>query len=185
MKTKSKSITPIDLTAKETRKLNSKFSSFYFNARSVNNKGDSLLLNTALSEHDIIAITETWLSPDHHDREFMDDKYKTFRKDRIFSDIDCENGGGVLIAIKNEIECSVVTTEEMDDLESVCIKIPTDFGVLYVYCLYIQPRAPANTYLDHLRAINSINLSVNDSILIFGDWNFSDTIKWQEHDDSL
>lgn len=177
------------LMAKGTHtNFSSHFTAYYLNARSVNNKGNYLLLNTHLCDYDIIAITETWLSPDHHDREFMDAKYKTFRKDRAFSSIESEGGGGVLIAVKNQIDYEVFSTPEMDDLESICVKIPNgqnNQNNIFVYCVYIQPNASANTYANHTKAIASIKLNDDDTLLVFGDCNFSDTITWFEHGDSL
>lgn len=64
-------------------------------------------------------MAETWLSPGQSEYEFMDKIYKVYRKDRARS------GGGVLIAIKNEIDCEQYLTNEMNDLEAICIKIVT------------------------------------------------------------
>lgn len=86
---------------------------YYCNARSVNNKGDDLLLSTKFNVYDIITIAETWLCPGQKDGEFMDIKYKVFRTDRSDSAIEKEIGGGVLIAIRNEIDCERFISDEM------------------------------------------------------------------------
>lgn len=142
-----------------------------------------MLLNTNSTGYDIIGITETWLRPGQSDSEFMSNKYKTFRKDRALSTIDCDTGGGVLLAIKNEIDCERYETDEMEGVEAVCIKMPVIDSFLYVYCLYIQPSANLQTYRDHLTAIKSIDYSERDSFIILGDWNFSDTIQWIDNDE--
>lgn len=145
-----------------------------------------LLLSTNLSDYDIIAIAETWLNPDQKEFEFIDKKYKVFRKDRAFASIAAEIGGGVLIAIRNEIDCEQYITDEMLNLEAVCIKIPTATNSnIFVYCLYIQPTADIETYDAHLKAIESIDCSSRDAIFITGDWNFADKIRWHENDDGI
>lgn len=131
-------------------------------------------------------MAETWLSPAQSDYEFMDKKYKVYRKDRACSSITADMGGGVLIAVKNEIDCEQYLTEEMNDLEAVCIKIVTkgNFNI-FIYCLYIQPNASSDVYDAHLRAIGSIECSANDAVSIFGDWNFADKIRWCENEDGF
>lgn len=156
---------------------------FYCNARSVNNKTDDLLPNTRSNEYSLIAITESWLKPCQNDAEFIDKKYKVFRTDRTDTQIEKEVGGGVLIAIKNEIDSERLVTEEMKGLEAVCIKIPLDErGFLFVYCLYIQPDAQADIYNSHLNAIHSIVCSAYDTLIVFGDWNLP-KIKWLTNED--
>lgn len=131
-------------------------------------------------------MSETWLSPGQKEYEFMDKKYKVFRKDRAVTSISANNGGGVLIAAKNEIDCEQYTTDEMHDLEAVCIKIPSKNKChIFVYCLYIQPTADSEIYDAHLKAIESIECSPNDAVFITGDWNFGDKIRWHDNDDGI
>lgn len=159
---------------------------FYCNPRSVNNKSTELLLSTNLSNYDLISMAETWLKPGQTEYEFMDKKYRVYRKDRASSSIVADTGGGVLIAVKNEIDCEQYTSAEMLQLESVCVKIKLKNSLyLFVYCLYIQPSADSTIYDSHLRAIESIECSPNDAIVIMGDWNFGDKIRWCENDDGF
>jgi len=53
---------------------------------------------------DIIAITKTWLSDHIYDNEVVPSDYVLFRKDRP------SRGGGVLLAIKNDIPCQLVAS---------------------------------------------------------------------------
>lgn len=69
----------------------------------------------------------------------MSDLYNLFRKDRSESSITEGRAGGVLIAVKKEIDCEEYSIPEMVDLEAVCVKIPLKDGFLFIYCLYIQP----------------------------------------------
>lgn len=153
---------------------------FSANIRSVNNKCVHLLLSTNSSIYDVIVFTETWLTPNQKDCEFLDKQYKAFRKDRSQSNLKESRGGGVLIAILNEIECDEINTPEMNDLEVVCIKISLPRGFLFIYCAYIQPASKINIYVDHLNAIksNKSQLTKSDQILITGDFNLAGC-KWQ------
>lgn len=149
--------------------------------RSVNNKTTDLLLATNSVDYDILVFTETWLSPEQCDREFLDKKYKSFRKDRMNTDIGAKRGGGVLIALKNDIDCEEYSIPEMNNLEAVCVKINMTNGSLFVYCLYIQPSSSIEVYKQHLNAISKIEKSTNDILAVFGDWNMPD-ICWKMND---
>ncbi|XP_031629635.1 uncharacterized protein LOC116344914 [Contarinia nasturtii] len=77
-----------------------------------------------------------------------------------------ENEGGVLIALKSELDGEEFKTQEMSNLEA--------------------PRSPLEIYENHLKAINSIEKvrSVKDIVLYCGDWNLPE-IKWHINDDGL
>lgn len=142
---------------------------FHLNVRSVNNKSTDLLLSTNSTDYEVIALTETWLDPSQKESEFLDKKYKSFRKDRSESAVESNRGGGVLFAIKKEIECEAVCTPEMDELEAVGIKIKLSNGYLFVICLYIQPSSNLAIYKKYLRRIDSIQCMRNDQMIILGD----------------
>ena len=61
---------------------------------------------------DVVIDTESWLKPKHFDNEiFSPDKgYTPFRRDRVG-----QNGGGVFIAVRNDI-----VVQEMKDIQSDC-----------------------------------------------------------------
>lgn len=143
-----------------------------------------LLLSTSTSDYDIICIGETWLDPTIFNSELISDNYRVFRKDRCLSNIDASKGGGVLIAIKNQIKCAEHKTMEMNDLEAVCITVPLTSGSLYIYCAYIRFGSSIEVYRSHVRAIKSIKLDANDSILIMCDFNMTG-IDWQQNDDGF
>lgn len=72
----------------------------------------------------------------------------------------------------------------MNDIEAVCVRIYTSSGCIYLYCLYIQPTATMETYRHHIEAIELLmkQINNNDTIHIFGDFNFSNIVKWIEND---
>lgn len=114
----------------------------------------------------------------------MSKKYKVFRKDRVDSVLTETRGGGVLIAVKNEIDCEDCATPEMDGLEAVSVKIPLNKGFLFIYCLYIQPLNNFEMYRAHTEAIKSVRIDTNDILIFAGDFNLPD-VKWVESDDSF
>lgn len=72
-------------------------------------------------------------------------------------------------------------------LESICVKISSDGGTIFVYNLYIQPSS--STSIDkfreslnkHAEAIKSLELNKSDSIIIVGDFNLNN-VQWRVND---
>lgn len=156
---------------------------YYHNIRSVNNKSDDILLSTSTTIYDIIVLTETWLQPSQNASEFLSDNYKSYRKDRLDSDLIASHGGGVLIAINSKLNSEQIITPEMSSLECVCAKITLSDCCLFIFCSYIQPNASFETYCEHLTAIKSIdNLRPNDIIMVCGDFNLPN-VQWLVNDD--
>lgn len=120
----------------------------------------------------------------------MNDQYEVFRKDRSESCIQEKKGGGVLIAVKkyNDLTCSEITFNEIKPLEAVCIKITRGDSNIYVYAVYVQYRIIDDSlhafYNDHITAIEALNniATIKDTIIICGDFNFSNRISWIEND---
>lgn len=73
--------------------------------RSVMSVKKHLISTTNFADYHVMGFTESWLHSGHNNKEFISDKYKVFRKDRDQSAVAADKGGGVLIAVKNEIEC--------------------------------------------------------------------------------
>lgn len=67
------------------------------------------------TDHDIIAITETWMSESIYSNEILPNNYNIIRKDRD------TRGGGVLLAVKNIIPVKQLPVP--DDVEIVSVEI--------------------------------------------------------------
>lgn len=141
--------------------------------RSVMSVKQVLTRSTNLVDYYVVTITETWLNAGHKDNEFISSKYRVYRKDRCFSSIGTDKGGGVLIAVKSDIDCEQFASDEMTDLEAVCVRFPLDKGNLFIYCLYIQPCADKEMYEAHINAIVGLQsrISIHDTLVIAGDFN--------------
>lgn len=145
-------------------------------------KMTDLSITTTTSDYDIIAVTETWLDPTIYNQEFISNKYTVFRKDRLQSNIDASKGGGVFIAVKSSFQCEEIITDDMEHLESVCVKFYCRGGkVIYLYCLYIQPTATIDIYRAHVLAIANLVNKIDSTVMIFGDFNLS-AVQWQDND---
>lgn len=133
----------------------------------------------------MIAVTETWLDHSRKNSEFLDERFTVYRKDRSSTSIAniASIGGGVLIAVRNNIKCEEYTNNKFTDLEAVCVRISTKFGFMYIYCLYIQPTATLDMYRQHIDAIESITsvAGIKDTVVVLGDFNLC-TTKWLEND---
>ncbi len=148
-----------------------------------------MLESTSTSDYGIIVIPETWLDNSFCNSEFIDEQYDVFRKDKSESNIQKKTGGGVLIGVKknNSLECTEIKYDEIANLEAVCIKITRNNCNIYIYGVYVQYRMVDDTltfYEEHLRSIEALNkmVDIKDTIVICGDFNFGNRIKWIEND---
>jgi len=118
--------------------------------------------SSSLSSH-VIAFTETWLKPEILSSGVFQSKYTTYRLDRP-----SRRGGGVLIAVDSELTSEVITSDEINDMEFLCIKLS-----LPITCSYIPPSSEFPIYANHLSAIQFISskLSDRDQLIVLGDFN--------------
>lgn len=78
-----------------------------------------------------------------------------------------------------------IITNEMIDLEAVCVRMKLSDSYIFIHCVYIQPSSSMNTYMAHLSAIDSIEKQRNerDIGVYCGDWNLPE-VNWIEDEDS-
>ncbi|KAI5717180.1 hypothetical protein M8J77_001365 [Diaphorina citri] len=62
-------------------------------SRGLNSKTKTFHMNILNQDHEIIALTETWLQDNVFDTELFDDNYQIFRQDRDLTITDKETGG--------------------------------------------------------------------------------------------
>lgn len=165
---------------------NKKFLSiFYENIDGISrSKCKELIISSSSADYDIIIFTETWLDGTINNLEFMNANYNVHRKDREYSSsVNLTTGGGVLIAIRKEINCEPYVNELMPELESLCLKIPLSNGSIYIYALYIRYGSNIDLYRRHMNAIKLLNsiIGSHDSLLVLGDFNLS-KVEWSEND---
>lgn len=114
----------------------------------------------------------------------MCNRYITYRKDRKQSSIPNKKGGGVLIAVNSNIKSNEYKNIiKMKDLESVCVIIPTPFGNIYIYAVYIQHGWNIDVDRAHIDAISDLKSTMDfgDILIVCGYFSLSG-IKWDEND---
>ena len=116
---------------------------------------------------DIIGITETWLSNHIYDNEIIPSGYVIFHKDRA----SC--GGGVLLAIGNDIPCQLLPSP--NNIEILCVTL--SYSQPIMCCLiYIPPNSPPIYYDNLFDFFSNIDTSTVH-IMLLGDFNLPD-IDW-------
>ena len=93
--------------------------------------------------------------------------------DMFHSNLTRNDGRGVLVYVKTELEASPVIFHE-EFQESVSISIPVGSGSkdkMLIGCVYISPNS-SDVNDNLLRLINDANNTPFSSILILGDFNF-------------
>ena len=92
---------------------------------------------------DIIALTETWLDNNFLDSELHLNDYNIFRKDRS----NC-CGGGVLLAIKDQISC-IQRTDLETESEMLALEIhPNPTCSIFLAVFYRPPNADESFLTD-------------------------------------
>ena len=139
-------------------------------------------------------LNETWLSKAISDREVIEDNsYTVFRNDRsqVSHPADPNNpkkirksGGGVLIAIRSDIEANIKRLSVRKGAEIVATKLIID-GKMFVFCTIY--RVGTLGIPNHTSIINSIKTFYKvrnpRKIFIVGDLNLSN-VQWPMTDDS-
>ena len=141
----------------------------YLNINSLRHKIIDLRHVLSESQLDIFAISETKLSDEFPDAQFIIDGYcdpAQFRKDRN------EHGGGLVVYVKTGIPVKRVKALEPANLEIICIEITIAKRKWLIYSFYRSEtftKLPA--FLDGLQ--KSVDMAINkyDNIILMGDIN--------------
>ena len=92
------------------------------------------------SKYDIITLSETWLSNNDSDQQFMLNDYQVpIRRDRLLG---AQGYGGVLAWVKNTIACKRRPDFESDEIESMWLEIRSQNNKFFLCVVY---RAESNT----------------------------------------
>lgn len=150
---------------------------YYQNVRSMSSEGKQKDILETFDEHcsgyDIMALTETWLKPGANIIDGIFKGFDVYRRDAR------EDEHGVLVAISSNLYSDLVIIEGFDHLEFVCVKLFHKNHFIYIYCLYIEPGRSQGVYKEHIKAIEKIQHSKNDTLFIIGDFNIPN-VEWEE-----
>ena len=159
---------------------------FYQNLGRARSKVNDIMLNILINNYDIICLTETNFDSSVHDGEFMDGRYNVFRRDRETSHSVKQSGGGVLIAVKRNINAFRQIQWE-SGAEDVWLSIlPSESGesVLHICLCYLPPDLPLADLIIFYRGCQSVigDSNLEDNFLLLGDFN-TPNVAWEKQND--
>lgn len=141
------------------------FSIYYQNVRGLRTKTNILLRNVHLSSFDVIVLTETWLLDGIMNSELFPSNYTVWRRDRNLSRTNQTKGGGVLIAVRNNV-CSNLRSEFYSSAEDIWVTLtikknkPRINYNLHICCVYLCAENGGYTFneqlTNHLETVISI-----------------------------
>ena len=141
--------------------------------------------STLSCNYDAILLTKTWLHDGIFDTELFDSRYTVFRRDRNYDALDCQRGGGVLIAISLPTQASVIPTPAVNSFEDIWIELRVGEVGIVIGCAYVPPGSPLESYQSFCNTCESLkNKFEHHKFLIFGDFNLP-TIVWSMEDSTL
>lgn len=140
-------------------------------------------MNLCSCDYDIVVLTETWLRPDISNDEFAS-SYNVFRCDRSSATSSLQRGGGVLIAVKAELNCRSVALENCESLEQAVVQIKLQKFSVYVCGIYLRPNSQPELYYSHSMAVQQLceRTASADKVIVMGDYNLPQLI-WQNDED--
>ena len=144
-----------------------------FNARSLVNKSAFLEADVYSRNFDIVAVTETHLDDSIRLSELFPQKYRVFRRDRN------RKGGGVLVAVNENIICNERDILEGNNAELLMIDIHCSRDKSFVFGVFYRPPSSDSKCLEILQR-NLESLSHLSNIILVGDFNFKD-IDWKNN----
>ena len=118
---------------------------------------------------DVILGTETWLDPSIATAEIFPNSYnyKVYRRDRG------GRGGGVLIAVRNNLESYIVPELENDDCELIWVRLKLKGRrTLYLGAYYRPDVADEQSLLKFSASLHRASQQQNACLLVGGDFNF-------------
>lgn len=149
-----------------------KIQCLYQNVRGLRSKTALFNKNVTECNHDVIALTETFLTSSVSDSELFPSNYTIIRKDRIGD----AGWGGVLLAIRDcYIARPVVDIDGLtSDMELIFVNIKKNNLNILCCVTYLPPSYNDEQYLNVLTCIeNTISSNPDLHILILGDFNLN------------
>lgn len=103
---------------------------------------------------EILACTETWLTPTIFNNEVVPPDFRVYRKDRIV------RGGGVLFAIKDHISCFLIPSPNHLELLTI-VSRPFNHLPLTLCVVYCPPNASSEYKNDLIGYISRLSDSIS------------------------
>lgn len=121
----------------------------------------------------MIALVETWLSPGVSSGELFDSRYQVFRHDRYPQSTDKSQGGGLTLAVKNDIQAVPLASLNVSNphLESLCIKLKIHKQDVILALYYFPPPVKLETMESFAENICLKEELHENNFFLLGDFN--------------
>lgn len=156
---------------------------YYANAGGMRGKLSDFFASMSETEYDVVAITETWLLPEHKDSEIAPSGWSVFRRDRYFDGSSTERGGGVMIVVRDSLSPTELSSTS-NETEQLWISLSLGDKKCFIGCAYVPPKSSIEVYKKCWDEIELVLAMVRheDEVLLLGDYNLPD-VGWVEDDD--
>jgi len=153
----------------------SKLKVLVLNARSIIKIEKRLEVETYVKLHGykIIAVTESWATPEISDCELGLEGFVLFRKDR--SDVRDGKSSGVLLYVSNEVRCVQVDKLNAFKFESIWVKLQEDLQANVIVGVCYKSPSVSEQELKNL--FSAIKQAGSGRCLVVGDFNYP-SINW-------
>jgi hypothetical protein len=154
---------------------------YYQNTRGLRTKVNNFYRAVCLNDYDVICVTESWLLNSISNCELFDSRYSVWRRDRNYSHTGQRYGGGVLLAVKRDLQV-VERLDWVSDAEDVWVtltlgnkRINLTYKI-HICVVYLCNEKGGNSYKTQLQLFsNKLNELVfthcTDKFIILGDFN--------------
>lgn len=149
--------------------------------RGLNTKLNSVLVESSVLTHDMLALSETWLTFSVYSNELFDPAlYLVYRADRRLSRKKTR-GGGVLIAARQVLKTTLFDTSlsSFEDIDIIGVRLLENCEQILLLVIYIPPSIIISVFNDFLDALSELLCKVNCKIIIAGDFNINKFFKHQ------
>ena len=153
-----------------------KLTCYYQHVRGIRSKTNELLQAVRANNHNIIALSETWLRPGMYNCEFLDTRYKVFRRNRDKNTSAKRDGGKVCLAIMKSIPYSIVErpewqTKQVEDVW-VSLKPKNWHQAIHICCVYLPGEIDSSIFVIFTSNVTQkVNDHPDDAFIILGDFN--------------
>lgn len=150
---------------------------YYQNVRSIICKIGNLIPIINTCDFDIIAFSETWLTPAISNLELNFFNYTVYRCDRSAHNSNFGRGGGVLIAINSNLKSKVLKVS-FNCVEHIFVLLQLSNINFIIGCVYIPPRSHITVFENFFSAINElINSNPTAKLILLGDFNLPSLVR--------
>lgn len=139
----------------------------------MNSKTLEFYLSVLSEDYDIVAIVESWLTPGVNSGELFDQRYQVFRQDRDPHTTGKSKGGGLIIAVKNNIKALPLTSlyQCERNIESMWVKCNIHGQDIILSLCYFPPPVKTLTMESFADYICQKEELLGSNLICLGDYN--------------